>query len=174
MTETILSIDGITLPAGSVRGMSEELRWLDPVKVVRDLNFTLQSFALPASRKLALTLSADGQLRAPGLMELTVGDTLTVTPTSDLEESVATGTSSKVLQRAPATGSLTLLTADMVEITSGFTLTTKTITFDSPTTQPLLARYRPGDLSMMVTAPVTRRNNEWSASVGWTLELEEV
>ncbi|GAB5387112.1 MAG: hypothetical protein Alpg2KO_00800 [Alphaproteobacteria bacterium] len=172
-TETILSIDGITIPAGSVRGLSENLGWIETKRVVRDINHAATAFRLPATRKITLSLSADGQLRAPGIAELQVGDLIAVTPASDLEESIASGASSKILQRAPITDGLSILTEAMEEVSSGWSLTDQTISFSPSTSQPLLARYRT-QLDMIVTAPMTRRNNEWGATVGWSLELEEV
>lgn len=171
--ETDLILDGIALPIGSARGISENLEAIPLSSFRRDINFGGVSFALPGADKFRLDLSASDQHIPAPLMGLEEGDTVTITPAQKLGDEIPTGTTALILRRPPVSGSLTVMDADHSPVTSGFSLSSQTLTFDSATTAPLLAYYRVA-FAMMVTEPPKTNYSEWQAGHGWSIGFEEV
>lgn len=142
---TLLRLAPIDVPPYSARGIRQTLEPIDGGQLRRTVNGTLIDLSESIFRKYRSSITCTDQ-QHPALSGVWIGETLTVDCVVELAYLTAGGSPER---------SLASTTDDTATRTEG-----------------LYTFYRPR-LTMMVTGWSVQRD-EWGASVGWTLDLEEV
>jgi len=166
MAETILTIDGISFPLGSARGISEQVKPIQGGEQERDWNGVLVDLTRPEFRKYAVTLSCKDQ-EHPTFGDVWPGTTVTVSCIKRLRQASA-GTEITLI-RDPVAGSVRAenpTTGARIEVVS---VTGRAVVLAAA---PAIVSFRP-TLSCQVM-DWNADTEEYAAARGWTLSLEEI
>lgn len=181
MTDTNLTFStGPYLGAFAARGISESLKPIDAGRVARTINGALVNLGLSQHRKYALSITF-ADVQPVGLDGVYKGMAVTVGCISELGKSctIASLTGTASLGRAAVSGS-----GRAIMVVAGVTYKASSVTFDTagttatvtfPTNTPngtATVYYRPS-LSCLVTG-FGADTDEWAATQGATIDLEEV
>jgi hypothetical protein len=168
--ETLLSINGIELPVGSSRGISQTLKPIDNGDLRRTVNGDLKDLTREQNRKFESQISGQGSpiLSTPAFADVWKGSELIIDCISKLRQNVNPSSSSATLIRDPVSGSISGLTFSGDYIDPD-TVTGRDVTFSQDV---IMIRFRP-KLTMLVLA-ISTNEDEYEAQEGWTIDLEEV
>lgn len=168
MSESILVLNGIEFPAGSARGIKERLSVIDNGELRRDVNGMLHNLTRATHRKYTIRLDCV-DMSLPTLAETWRGDTITVHSTVELSQ-IATTTAVE-LSRPPVSGSVRAINAATGAAITVVDIDGTDITLDAFTGTAIVF-YRPIFSAMLASREFDA--DEWAASAGWAVELEEV
>ena len=168
--ETILTLGDLVIPAGAGRNISQTLQFIDNGDVRRTINGTLTDLTRVVNRKFESQISTIDQA-TPAITELFKGQAILVECISKLRQNVFPASTTETLIRDPVVSSVLGRDSSGAPINPTIVGGTgnRDITF---AVNIVLIEFRP-ILNMMVLAN-SINTDEYGASEGWTLDLEEV
>jgi hypothetical protein len=138
----------------------------------RSWNGRIRNFGDPAFRLFRIELSSgDGEMKTPPMTRLMPGDEFELVLSTDFEDFIATGGTTRTLIRTPYAGSVTCKNLGWDDI--AFSRSGSIITLSTPAVAPVRIAYRPV-LQVAVVEPVKWSTKEQSPDVSWSLTVEEV
>ncbi|GAB5387088.1 MAG: hypothetical protein Alpg2KO_00560 [Alphaproteobacteria bacterium] len=176
MSDTLLTITGVTFPPGAARALKENLSPIQSGEVARDMSGNLVAIDLDGFDKMALNISAASQLCQPAWGGLKLGDQVTVTPATELTDVISTGQDNVTLSRDPVSGSVRAVTLDEDGCASPVSIDSvagRVLTLTASATETVYIFWR-ASLTMLCTTPPPSNFSEWQAELGWSVGFEEV
>ncbi|MGQ3049857.1 MAG: hypothetical protein ACT6Q8_24220 [Niveispirillum sp.] len=164
LPETDLFISGVAIPTGAGRNITQTLELIDNGDIRRTINGAAVDLTRAASRKYRSDIRATG-VSTPALAGIVRGSAVTVHCIQRLRVP-ASGTS-VTLPRTPVSGSVRGYQADGTRATLS-SLIDRVATFSAPI---VYAEFRP--ILTMLVADLSYDTDEYAASEGWSLSLEE-
>lgn len=182
MSDTNLTLSGIGIVPFSARDISESLSAIDGGSLRRTINGTLTDLTLTAFQKFRVTISGQ-DIQPPAFDGVWRGKEVTVGCVSELGKqlTLTSGVGSVAIGRKPVTGS-----GRAIHVSGSTMKTTTSVVFSQDTSGNWSAAVTFSDTGLAGTANVFFRpeliclvtdtnldTDEWAASPGWTLTLEE-
>lgn len=166
--ETILKLGDIEFPVGSARGISQTIQPIDNGDVRRTVNGTLLDLTRIQNRKFESQIRLQDQA-TPTFIGFFKGSILVVESIVPFRELVNPASTTQTIIRTPVTGSVTGIESVSGLVVDPISVVGEDITFANTVN---LIKYRPV-LTMMILA-ITLDADEYAATEGWVIDLEEV
>ena len=162
--QTDLAIDGVVIPYGAARGIDVSIAPIEAGGMRRTINGTLIDLTRSTHRKYRLEIQCQDAI-APTLAALWRGQTVSVFAPIRLRQVVSAGAATLI--RSPVPGTVRCFTAAGVPVAA-----TVSGTSVSGATGAAYVEYQPSMLMMVVER--SEDFDEWDATTGWSITLEEV
>lgn len=163
MSDTLLSIAGVSIPVGAARGVSHALKPTGGANLRRTVNGSLVALTRTQFRKYSYEVSCSDQATL-AIAGLWLGQTVSVNCGQALHQTVSGSTAT--LQRTPVAGSVVAYSASGAVVESSVDGAVVTAAGAAYLT------YRP-QLSMKIV-DMSSSFDEWQATWSWSISLEEV
>lgn len=167
--ETVLVLDGIDFPVGSARGITQSLGIIDNGDLRRTVNGTLTDTTRAVNQKFVSSIKCT-DMSAPTLAEIWKGSEIEVQCIAKIRQRVSPADDIVTLTRPPVSGSVSGYTALGAKVEGEITSDSDVVVeFEEDVVR---VEYRP--LLVMMVTDKSEDEDEYQASTGWSLELEEV
>jgi hypothetical protein len=163
--QTDLTIGNVVIPYGAARGVSVQISGIDAGRPRRTVNGTLIDLTRTTHKKIRVQISCTDQAAPTLAGRWSGGDVLTVGLPKPIRQALVAG--GATLIRTPVPGSVRCLSADGTVVPH--TLTGLVV---SGANGAAFVEYRPSLQMMVIEAG--EEGDEWAASEGWSITLEEV